>query len=82
MSKKIPDLTSDEAAEAFLEQDLTPYLDMKQWQKVSFEFEAKIKAVNMRFPLNLYIAVKDAAEKQGISYQRYIRQAVEQSLKP
>lgn len=81
MSKKVPVLKSDEEAEEFLKQDLTEYLDLKKWNKVSFEFEPKIKAVNMRFPQSLYDAVKSAAEKEGISYQRYIRQAVEQSLR-
>lgn len=81
VSKKIPKLTTDEEAEAFLEQDLTEYLDLENWHKVSFEFQPKVKTVNMRFSLPLYEAVKQAAEKEGISYQRYIRQAVESSLR-
>lgn len=81
MSKKVPEMTTDEEAEAFLEQDLTDYLDLKNWQKVSFEFQPKVKTVNMRFSKPLYEAVKQAAEKEGISYQRYIRQAVEKSLR-
>jgi predicted DNA binding CopG/RHH family protein len=81
MSKKIPEMTSDEAAESLLEQDMTEYLDLKNWQKVSFEFQPKVKTVNMRFSQPLYEAVKQAAEKEGISYQRYIRQAVENSLR-
>lgn len=80
MSKKVPEMTTDEEAEAFLEQDLTDYLDLKNWQKVSFEFQPKVKTVNMRFSQPLYDAVKAAAAREGISYQRYIRQAVEKSL--
>lgn len=81
MSKKIPKMTTDKKAEALLEQDMTEYLDLKSWQKVSFEFQPKVKTVNMRFSQPLYDAVKQAAEKEGISYQRYIRQAVEKSLR-
>ncbi len=80
MSRKIPEMTTDAEAEAFLEQDLTEYLDLRNWQKTGFEFQPKVKTVNMRFSQPLYEAVKKAAEQEGISYQRYIRQAVEQSL--
>jgi predicted DNA binding CopG/RHH family protein len=79
-SKKVPEMRTDEEAEAFLEQDITEYLDLKNWKKVSFEFQPKVKVVNMRFSQPLFDAVKYAAEKEGISYQRYIRQALEQSL--
>jgi predicted DNA binding CopG/RHH family protein len=80
MHKKIPPLTTDDEAAAFLEQDLSDYLAPQNWQPVQFEFLPKDKVVNMRFPVPLYQAVRQAAEKQGVSYQRYIRQAVERSL--
>jgi predicted DNA binding CopG/RHH family protein len=81
MSKKIPHFNTDEEAEAFLEQDLSDYLDPENWHPVRFEFLPKTKVVNMRFSMPLYDAVRQMAEKQGISYQRYIRQTLEASLK-
>ena len=38
MNKKIPKLKSDKEAEEFLENDLTEYLDLKNFQKMHFEF--------------------------------------------
>jgi predicted DNA binding CopG/RHH family protein len=40
----------------------------------------KDKKVNLRFPEPLLEAVKQRAKKEGISYQKYIRRAVEESL--
>ena len=80
MTKKIPKLKSDKEAEEFLEKDLTDYLDLKNFQKVSFEFQPKTKKVNIRFSEKLLEAVRREAERQGIPYQKFIRQAVEHSL--
>jgi predicted DNA binding CopG/RHH family protein len=80
MSKKIPKLKSDNEAEEFLEQDLTDYLDLKNFKKVHFEFLPKTKQVNLRFPEKLLTAVQKKAKKEGIPYQKYIRKAVEESL--
>lgn len=43
MKKKMPKLKNDKEAEEFLEKDLTHYLDLKNFQKVSFEFQPKTK---------------------------------------
>ncbi len=80
MKKKIPKLKTDKQAEAFLEKDLSGYMDMKNFQKVSFEFQPKTKKVNIRFPEKLLDAVREEAKRQGIPYQKFIRQAVEHSL--
>lgn len=80
MKKKIPKLKSDKEAEEFLEKDLTDYMDLKSFQRVSFEFQPKTKKVNIRFPEKLLDAVRKEAKKQGIPYQKLIRQAVEHSL--
>ncbi|WP_179137211.1 CopG family antitoxin [Candidatus Entotheonella palauensis] len=78
--KKVPALKSDEEAEDFLEQDLTDYLDLDTFTQVSFEFLPKTKQVNLRFPAPLLAAVRQKAKQEGISYQKYIRRAVEKSL--
>lgn len=80
MKKKLPELKSDKEAEDFLEKDLTNYLNLKKFQRVSFEFQPKTKKVNLRFPEKLLDAVRKEAKRQGIPYQKYIRQAVEHSL--
>jgi predicted DNA binding CopG/RHH family protein len=79
MKRQVPRLTTDEAAEAFLEQDLSD-LDFSQFKPVRFELERKAARVNMRLPEPLLAAVKACARARGIPYQRFIREALEQAL--
>jgi predicted DNA binding CopG/RHH family protein len=79
MKRKVPRLTTDEEAEAFLEQDLSD-LDFSQFKRVRFEFEKKAARVNMRLPESLLAAVKARAKARGIPYQRFIREALEQAV--
>ncbi len=81
MSKPLPALTSDVEAEAFVDgADLTGY-DLSAMVPHSFEFAPKTAQVNMRFPEPLLAAVKAHAARNGISYQRFIRQALEAALR-
>ena len=80
MSKSVPSFRSDEEAEAFLDQDLTEYLDLKKFQRVGFEFLPKTRSVNLRMPEPLLAAIKARAKQVGMPYQRYIRQVLERSL--
>lgn len=82
MKKKVPKLKSDKKAEEFLDRDLTDYLDLKNFQRVSFEFQPKTKKISIRVSEDLLEAVKKKAKRQKISYQKYIRKAVEESLAP
>jgi predicted DNA binding CopG/RHH family protein len=78
--KKLPRLRTDKAAEDFVAKaDLTDY-DLSEMRMVQFEFEPKTERVNMRLPRTLLDAVKARAAKQGIPYQRYIRQALESAV--
>ena len=78
--KKLPKLKTDKAAEDFVaNSDLTEY-DLSGMRMVRFEFEPKTERVNMRLPRTLLNAVKAKAAKQGIPYQRYIRQALENAI--
>ena len=80
MKRRLPDLRSDEAAEAFVaESDLTQY-DLSDMRPVQFEFEPKSERVNMRLPRALLDAVRASAEKAGMPYQRFIRQALEAAV--
>ncbi len=79
MPRLVPKMTTDEEAEAFLEQDLSD-LDFSQFKPVHFEFAKKTAQVNMRLPEALLAAVKRRSEARGIPYTRYIREAIEQAI--
>ena len=80
MKKKLPKFKSDKEIEQFLKQDLTDYIDPRKAQRVTFEFLPKTEKVNLRFPPELLSEVRKKANEQGLSYQKYIRRAVEESL--
>jgi len=77
--QKVPRMTTDEEAEAFLMQDLSD-LDLSQFKRMHFEFEKKEAQVNMRVPQSLLDSVKDKAKARGIPYTRYIRMLMEQDI--
>jgi predicted DNA binding CopG/RHH family protein len=79
MKRKVPRLTTDEQAEAFLAQDLSD-LDFSQFKRVGFEFEKKNAHLNMRVPKPLLDAVKKHAKARGIPYTRFVREAMELAL--
>ena len=80
MKKKLPSLDSDEAAERFVDTaDLSEY-DLSGMEMVGFEFQPKTERVNMRLPRPLLDAVKAAAERAGMPYQRFIRHALEAAV--
>ena len=80
MKKKMPRLKSDKEAEQFLAQDLTDFINLKNFTSVNFELLPKDKQVNLRFSEQLLSAVRQKADQEVISYQKYIRKAVEESL--
>jgi len=77
--RQVPKMTTDEEAEAFLEQDLSD-LDFSQFKRVHFEFAKKTAQVNMRLPEALLEAVKARSVARGIPYTRFIREALEQAI--
>ena len=80
MKKKLPTLRSDEEAEDFVATaDLTDY-DLSEMKVVHFEFKPKTERVNMRLSKDLLESVRARAEKEGMSYQRFIRQALERAV--
>jgi predicted DNA binding CopG/RHH family protein len=78
MKRKVPKMTTDEEAEAFLEQDLSD-LDFSQFKPVKFEFQAKAARLNMRLPVPLLDAVKAKAKARGVPYTRFVREVLEQA---
>jgi predicted DNA binding CopG/RHH family protein len=80
MKRKLPELKSDEAAEAFVaESDLTQF-DLSEMRPMRFEFQPKSERVNMRLPRALLDAVRASAAREGVPYQRFIRQALETAV--
>ena len=79
MKRKVPTMTTDEEAEAFLQQDLSD-LDFSQFKPVTFEFQSKAAQLNMRVPEALLDAVKERAKASGIPYTHFIRQLMERAV--
>jgi predicted DNA binding CopG/RHH family protein len=77
--KKVPLMTTDAEAEAFLDQDLSD-LDFSQFKPARFEFQPKTERVNMRLPADLLNAVRARAKEEGIPYQRFIRATLEKAV--
>ena len=80
MKKKLPKLTSDAEAEAFVDTaDLTTF-DLSGMRELRFEFGPKTERINMRLPKPLLDAVKAQAARQHIPYQRFIRAILERAV--
>lgn len=78
--KPFPIFTRDEDAERFLETaDLSEY-DFSQFRPSRFELRKKDARINMRVPAPQLDAIKQAAANEGIPYQRFIRNAIDQAL--
>ncbi len=80
MSKKLPALRSDKAAEKLLDKDLSAYISAKNLAPFPFEYRPKQESVNLRISSELLDAVRAAARRRGIPYQRFIRQALEMAV--
>jgi predicted DNA binding CopG/RHH family protein len=80
MSKKFPDLKSDEEAEAWLQgADLTEY-DLSSMKKVRFELARKDVSISLRLPAALLAALRANAAKANMPTQRLIRMMIEAQL--
>jgi predicted DNA binding CopG/RHH family protein len=81
MSKKLPVFKIDKEAEDFLEKDLSDYISAENLALFPFEYRPKQKSINLRISEELLSAVRAEARRRRIPYQRYIRQALEASLR-
>jgi predicted DNA binding CopG/RHH family protein len=80
MSKKFPDLKSDEDADAWLQgADLTEY-DLSGMKKVRFELARKDVSISLRLPASLLATLKANAAKANMPTQRLIRMMIEAQL--
>jgi predicted DNA binding CopG/RHH family protein len=80
MSKKFPDLRSDEEANAWLQSaDLSEY-DLSGMKKVRFELARKDASISLRLPAALLATLKATAARANMPTQRLIRMMVEAQL--
>ena len=81
MKKHLKKIKTDKEAEELLKKDLSGYLHKDNFIRVTFEFAPKSKSISLRLSEELLNAVKKASRKRGISYQKFIREAVELSIR-
>ncbi|MCX7096373.1 MAG: CopG family antitoxin [Methylococcales bacterium] len=80
MKKPLPNLTTDKAAEDFIDNaDLKEY-DLSALTTTRFEFQPKERSITMRLSEPLLEAIKNEAGRSGMPYQRFIRQTLEQAM--
>jgi predicted DNA binding CopG/RHH family protein len=80
MSKKFPDLRSDEEADAWLQSvDLSEY-DLSGMKKVRFELARKDASISLRLPAALLATLKANAARANMPTQRLIRMMLEAQL--
>jgi predicted DNA binding CopG/RHH family protein len=80
MSKKFPDLRSDDEADAWLQgADLTEY-DLSGMKKVRFELARKDASISLRLPAALLATLRANAAKANMPTQRLIRMMIEAQL--
>ena len=80
MKKKLKKLKTNKEAEKLLSKDLSPYIHSENFKHTQFELKPKNQTVTIRMSENLLKALKSKSKKQGIHYQKLIRQALEKSL--
>ena len=79
--KPIPSFQSDEEMDAWFDSaDLSEYDLVTGFKPFSSEFHLKDARVNMRLPHHLLTQLKMAAEREGIPYQRLMRDLLERGL--
>jgi predicted DNA binding CopG/RHH family protein len=73
-------LRSDRDAEKLLDRDLSDYIDADQLEPFAFEYKPKQKSANLRISVELLSAVRAAARRRGLPYQRFIRLALDLAI--
>jgi len=78
--KKLPPLKTDAAAEKFVEEADLSEFDLSGFKPINFEFESKNASISLRLPQSQLDAVKAAAKKRGIPYQRFMRELIQRGM--
>jgi len=80
MKKKLKKLKTNKAVEKLLNQDLSSYIHSENFKPMRFELKPKNQTVTIRMSEELLKALKNKSKKEGIHYQKLIRQALEKVL--
>ena len=81
MTKRLPKMKTDKEAEELISEDISDYISKDNFVPTTFEFAPKDKSINLRLSADLLNTVKAISKRRGVSYQKYIREALEKSLK-
>ena len=80
MKKKLKRLKTNQVAERLLNRDLSAYIHSENFKPMRFELKPKNQTVTIRMSAGLLKALKSKSKKQGIHYQKLIRQALEKVI--
>jgi predicted DNA binding CopG/RHH family protein len=81
MKKKLPKFKTDKEIKDFMKNDISDYINAENFIPVTFEFKKKDKTITLRLPSSLLDALKASAKKEGINYQKIIRNLIESFVK-
>ena len=80
MKRKLKKIKTDKSAEKLLKKDLSDYIHSGNFKKIHFELYPKNQTVTIRMSRPLLKALKNRAKTKGISYQKLMRQKLEEAL--
>ena len=80
MKRHLKKMKTDKSAENFLKKDLSLYIHPENFQLMRFELKPKKSNSNNQDVRRIIKALKTKAKKQGIHYQKLMRQALEKEL--
>ena len=80
--KKLPDFPTDEEAERFVETaDLSEY-DFSDFVVSPIVFEPEQQRVDLPLPKELLRKVKARAKRNGVTWERFVVEALENAVRP
>lgn len=74
-------MKTDKEIDDFFEQDLSEYINSKNFKPIRFEFLPKTKQINVRVSEALLNEFKIKTKNIGIGYQKYIRLLMEKAIR-
>ena len=80
MQKSLKKIKTNKEIESLLKQDLSPYIHTSNFKQMRFELKPKNKTITFRISKELLKTLKQKAKKQGVHYQKLMRQALENFL--
>ncbi len=81
MKKKLPKFKTDKQIKNFIKNDISDYINSDNFKPTTFELEKKDRTITLRLPNSLLEALKNSAKKEGINYQKIIRNLIESFVK-